>query len=67
MLLDQIQTDLKDAQLARDGIKVSTLRLLLSEIRNKEISKAGLQAGPANGAGGISDEEIISFSCFEMN
>lgn len=31
--------DLKNAQLARDEIKVSTLRLLLSEIKNAEISK----------------------------
>lgn len=39
MLLDQIQSDLKQAQLARDEIKVSTLRLLLSEIKNTEIAK----------------------------
>lgn len=39
MLLDQIQTDLKNAQLNRDEVKVSTLRLLLSEIKNKEIAK----------------------------
>lgn len=39
MLLDQIQTDLKNAQLSRDEVKVSTLRLLLSEIKNGEISK----------------------------
>lgn len=39
MLLDSIQNDLKNAQLARDEVKVSTLRLLLSEIRNEEIKK----------------------------
>lgn len=39
MLLDQIQNDLKSAQLAKDEIKVSTLRLLLSEIKNGEIAK----------------------------
>lgn len=50
MLLDQIQSDLKDAQLARDEIKVSTLRLLLSEIKNAEIAKGGP----------LSDEDIIS-------
>jgi len=54
MLLDQIQTDLKNAQLLKDEVKVSTLRLLLSEIRNKEIA----QGGPP--AGGLSDEDIIS-------
>ncbi|MBI2330422.1 GatB/YqeY domain-containing protein [Candidatus Daviesbacteria bacterium] len=50
MLLDQIQTDLKNAQLAKDEIKVSTLRLLLSEIKNKEIAQ-GVN---------LPDEEIIS-------
>lgn len=39
MLLDQIQSDLKQAQLDRNEVKVSTLRLLLSEIKNSEISK----------------------------
>lgn len=49
MLIDQIQADLKNAQLSRDEVKVSTLRLLLSEIKNAEISK-----GEA-----LSDEDII--------
>lgn len=39
MLQDQLKSDLKNAQLARDEIKVSTLRLLLSEIKNAEIQK----------------------------
>lgn len=38
-LTDKIQADLKQAQLDRDEIKVSTLRLLLSEIKNTEIAK----------------------------
>ncbi len=50
MLLDQLQTDLRDAQLARDEVKVSTLRLLLSEAKNKEISKGE----------SLSDEDIVS-------
>lgn len=50
MLLDQIQTDLKNAQLSRDEIKVSTLRLLLSEIKNKEIAEGG----------SLSDEDVVS-------
>lgn len=49
MLLDQIQSDLKTAQLGREEVKVSTLRLLLSEIKNAEISKSGI----------LSDEDII--------
>lgn len=38
---NQIQEDLKEAQLARDAVKVSTLRMLLSEIHNVEIQKGG--------------------------
>lgn len=40
-MLDKLQSDLKQAQLARDEIKVSTLRLLLSEIKNAQIQKGG--------------------------
>ena len=50
MLIERLQEDLKSAQLARDEVKVSTLRLLLSEIKNAEIAK-GSQ---------LSDEDIIS-------
>ena len=50
MLLDKLESNLKDAQLSRDEIKVSTLRLLLSEIHNVEIQKGQ----------GLSDEDIIS-------
>lgn len=56
MLVDNLQTDLKNAQLSRDGIKVSTLRLLLSEIKNKEIAK-----GEA-----LSDEDIFSVLAREV-
>lgn len=49
MLLDQVQLDLKNAQLARDEIKISTLRLLLSEIRNGEIAKGNQ----------LTDEDVI--------
>lgn len=73
MLLDQLQTDLKNAQLARDGVKVSTLRLLLSEVKNELLrrrvaeypkgkflsdNKEIEKGGPP--AGGLSDEDIIS-------
>ena len=40
-MLDKLQQDLKQAQLSRDEIKVSTLRMLLSEIKNAEIAKGG--------------------------
>lgn len=41
MLIDKISTNLKEAQLARDDVRVSTLRLLISEIHNLEIQKGG--------------------------
>ena len=44
-MLDQIQADLKDAQLAKDQIRISTLRMLLSEIHNREIQKGGQLSG----------------------
>lgn len=49
-MVDKIQEDLKKAQLARDEVKVSTLRLLLSEIKNAEIAQ-GRQ---------LSDENLIA-------
>lgn len=50
MLTDQIHQDLKQAQLARNEVKVSTLRLLLSEIKNAEIAKSGE----------LCDEDVVS-------
>lgn len=41
MLKDKIQDDLKKALKNRDTLKISTLRLALSEIKNKEIEKRG--------------------------
>ena len=38
MLLEKIQTDLQEAMKSKDGIRVSTLRLLLSAIHNQEIA-----------------------------
>lgn len=49
MIFNQIQESLKQAQLVRDEIKVSTLRLLLSEVKNTEIAKGHM----------LSDEEIL--------
>ena len=39
MLLSKIQLDLKEALKAREDIRLSTLRFLLAEIRNKESQK----------------------------
>lgn len=43
MILEKIQNDLKNAQLERDEIKVSTLRMLLSEIKYAQIQKGELK------------------------
>lgn len=46
---EKIKNDLKEALLARDEVKVLTLRLLISEIRNTQIQKGKP----------LSDEEIV--------
>ncbi|MBI3103424.1 GatB/YqeY domain-containing protein [Candidatus Daviesbacteria bacterium] len=55
MLTEQIQNDLKQAQLSRLAVKVSTLRLLIAEIKNAEIALR-LRSGQAT----IADNDIIS-------
>ena len=40
-LKDQIQQDIKQAMKDKDKVKLSTLRLLMSEIKNKEIDAGG--------------------------
>lgn len=54
-MLDQIQQDLKQAQLARDEVKVSTLRLLLSEINNARIALR-----QSSGQASITEDQIIA-------
>ena len=49
-LLDKIQQDLKQTQLAKDELGLSTLRMLLSEIYNAKIQKGNE----------LSDQDIIS-------
>ncbi len=44
--IEEMKQDLKNAQLARDEIKVAVLRLLLAEIHNGEISKGGQLTDP---------------------
>ncbi len=48
MLINQLHEDLKSAQLSRDEIKVSTLRLLLSEIKYAQIAKNAEELGDAD-------------------
>lgn len=56
MLVDRVQDDLKNALISRDAIKVSTLRLLLSEILNFRIA---LRASLGQ-ASELSDADVVS-------
>lgn len=49
MLVSTLQENLKQAQLGREETKVSTLRLLFSEVKNSEIAKGHT----------LSDEEVV--------
>lgn len=52
-LKEKLQTDLVEAQKAKDGLKVSTLRMLAAAVKNFEIEKGG--AGFS-----ASEEDLIS-------
>ncbi len=49
-LKERIMADMKEAMKAKDTVRLSTLRLLLSEIKNKEIDKRGE----------LTDDEILA-------
>jgi uncharacterized protein YqeY len=49
MIIEKIKTDLKEAFRAKEELRISTLRLLLSEIHNRQIEK---QAE-------LSDEDVV--------
>lgn len=53
MILEQIQSDLKEAMKSGDQTRVSVLRFVLSAIKNKIISNFGAAGGD------LSEEEII--------
>lgn len=50
---EQMKHDLTTAMKARDGRKVSTLRLINDALKNKDIEARGLGKGP------VSDEELL--------
>lgn len=54
MLTDQIQSDLKQAQLERNELKVSTLRMLLSELHYAQIQKGRKEIGE------LADDEVVA-------
>ena len=64
MLKKTIEDQIKEAMKARDEVKLSTLRMLISSIRNREIEKrAKLVKGGAEGAinslSQLNDEETL--------
>lgn len=57
MLSDQIQKDLETAMKAKQDVEVSTLRLLLSEMHNRQIALRLAQGEK------ITDEQVIGVVC----
>jgi uncharacterized protein YqeY len=55
MLRDTLNETLKDAMRAKDQATVSTLRMVLAAIKDKDIA-----ARPSGNVGGISDGEVLS-------
>ena len=50
---DQLANDLKDALKAKDSCRVSTLRLILATLKDRDIANRGLGKGP------VADDEIL--------
>lgn len=55
-LVDDIRTDLKKAMLEKDKLRISTIRLLISSIHNKEIEKGE----------SLEDEELLAVLSSEV-
>ena len=55
MLREKFTADLKTAMIAKDEIKVSTIRLIISALKDKDIA-----ARTAENREGIKDEQILS-------
>src|SRR5687768_2921305 len=62
MLLDTIQSHVKDALKAHDAERAGVLRMLVSQIKNKEIEKrssTSAEASADTGKAALTDDEII--------
>lgn len=62
MLIDQIQSDLKQSMLSKDELKTSTLRMLISEIRYAALTNRDKSTEPEGQALGsnLPDEVVIT-------
>ena len=58
MLLDSIKKDLKIAMKAKENLKISTLRMITSSIKNMEISNRG-SSNKDSSENSLSDSEVI--------
>ena len=58
MLLDSIKKDLKIAMKSKDTLKISTLRMITSSIKNMEISNRG-SSNKNSSENSLSDSEVI--------
>ena len=58
MLLDSIKKDLKIAMKSKDTLKISTLRMITSSIKNMEISNRG-SSNKDSSENSLSDSEVI--------
>ena len=58
MLLDSIKKDLKIAMKSKDTLKISTLRMITSSIKNMEISNRGSSKKDSS-ENSLSDSEVI--------
>lgn len=59
MLKQKLQEELKQSMLAKDGIKTSTLRLVLSALNYYEIQKTCLPAGRGGAGYEATDEDVL--------
>ena len=58
MLIDSIKKDLKIAMKSKDTLKISTLRMITSSIKNMEISNRG-SSNKDSSENSLSDSEVI--------
>lgn len=52
---DRITASLKDAMRSRDDVRLSTLRLMLAALKDREVAKRG-----ADGADALTPEEVVA-------
>ncbi|PIR70545.1 MAG: glutamyl-tRNA amidotransferase [Candidatus Niyogibacteria bacterium CG10_big_fil_rev_8_21_14_0_10_42_19] len=59
MLKEKIESDIKDAMRAKDSLRLSVLRMLMSAVKNKEIDLRKKEDG-------LADEEVLEVMRYEV-